>query len=104
MYDAQHRVTQTNAGFGIASFGLGLRTQHYPDFLREPQAVDWLEIITDNYLVEGGKPLVLLDQIRADYPMVMHGVAMSIGVVSGIDETYLKRDCKRNFRDRRCKE
>ena len=86
MYHAQHRVNQTNAGFGI-----GLRTQHYPDFLREPQAVDWLEIITDNYLVEGGKPLVLLDQIRADYPMAMHGVAMSIGAVSGIDEAYLKR-------------
>ena len=83
---AQHRVTQTQAGFGI-----GLRTQHYTDFLREPQAVDWLEIITDNYLVEGGKPLVFLDQIRADYTMVMHGVAMSIGAVSGVDETYLKR-------------
>jgi len=86
MYDAKYRVTQTNAGFGI-----GLRTQHYPDFLREPQAVDWLEIVTDNYLVDGGKPLVFLDQIRASYPMVMHGVAMSIGAVSGIDEVYLKR-------------
>ncbi len=86
MHDTQHRATQTHAGFGI-----GLRTQHYQDFLREPQAVDWLEIITDNYLVEGGKPLVLLDQIRADYPTVMHGVAMSIGAVSGIDEAYLKR-------------
>ena len=91
MYHAQQRVTQTHAGFGIASFGLGLRTQHYPDFLREAQAIDWLEIITDNYLVDGGKPLVLLDQIRASYPMVMHGVAMSIGAVSGIDEAYLKR-------------
>lgn len=86
MYDAQHRVTQTKSGFGI-----GLRTQHYPDFLREPQAVDWLEIVTDNYLVDGGKPLVLLDQVRTNYPMVMHGVAMSIGAVSGIDEAYLKR-------------
>lgn len=74
-----------------AGFGVGLRTQHYPDFLREPQAVDWLEIITDNYLVDGGKPLVLLDQIRASYSMVMHGVAMSIGAVSGVDEAYLKR-------------
>lgn len=86
MHHAQHPVTQTNAGVGI-----GLRTRHYPDFLAEPQAVDWLEIITDNYLVDGGKPLVLLDQIRANYPMVMHGVAMSVGAVSGIDEDYLKR-------------
>ncbi len=86
MYHAQQGVTQTNAGFGI-----GLRTQHYPDFLREKQAVDWLEIITDNYLVDGGKPLVVLDQIRANYPMVMHGVAMSVGAVCGVDEAYLKR-------------
>ena len=93
MYDAQHRVTQTNAGFGI-----GLRTQHYPDFLRVPQAVEWLEIITDNYLVDGGKPLVVLDQIRASYPMVMHGVAMSIGAVSGVDEAYLR--CVKALADR----
>ena len=86
MHDGQHWVTQTNAGFGI-----GLRTQHYSDFLREKQPVDWLEIITDNYLVEGGKPLVFLDQIRSNYPVVMHGVAMSIGAVSGIDKDYLKR-------------
>ena len=86
MQVAPHRLTQTNAGFGI-----GLRTQHYPDFQSAPQAVDWLEIITDNYLVDGGKPLVMLDQIRANYPMVMHGVAMSVGAVAGVDEDYLKR-------------
>ena len=86
MQNTQPCVTQTNAGFGI-----GLRTQHYQDFLREPQAVDWLEIVTDNYLVDGGKPLVMLDQIRSSYPMVMHGVAMSIGAASGIDQAYLRR-------------
>lgn len=79
-------IIQRNAGFG-----LGLRTPHYQDFLRELQPVDWLEIITDNYLVDGGKPLVLLDQIRANYPMVMHGVAMSIGASQGVDDAYLQR-------------
>ena len=72
-------------------FGLGLRTAHYADFLAAPQPVDWLEIITDNYLVEGGKPLQVLDRIRRDMPMAMHGVAMSIGAASGLDRAYLAR-------------
>jgi hypothetical protein len=71
-------------------FGLGLRTQHYPDFLDAPQRVDWLEILSDNYLVPGGKPLVMLDRIRADYPVAMHGVALSIGSADGPDAAYLE--------------
>ncbi len=74
-----------------AGFGLGLRTQHYADFLAAQQPVDWLEIITDNFLVDGGKPLAMLDRIRRDYPMAMHGVAMSIGAVGGIDTAYLAK-------------
>lgn len=72
-------------------FGLGLRTPHYADFLSSPQPVDWLEIISDNFLVAGGKPLVMLDTIRADYPMVMHGVSLSIGSADGLDVAYLKQ-------------
>ena len=74
-----------------AGFGLGLRTQHYADFLAAPQPLDWLEIITDNFLVDGGKPLAILDRIRRDYPMAMHGVAMSIGAAGGIDTAYLAK-------------
>ena len=70
-------------------FGLGLRPDHYPDFLREPQPVDWLEIISENYMVPGGKPLAMLDAIRADYPMVMHGVSLSIGSDEPLDMDYL---------------
>ncbi|WP_374394681.1 DUF692 domain-containing protein [Sphingopyxis sp.] len=70
-------------------FGLGLRPDHYPDFLREPQPVDWLEIISENYMVSGGKPLAMLDAIRADYPMVMHGVSLSIGSDEPFDMDYL---------------
>jgi len=73
------------------SFGLGLRAQHYHDFLEAPQPVDWLEIISDNYMVNGGKPLAMLDKIRANYPMVMHGVSMSIGSLNGLDQDYLHR-------------
>ncbi|KXF82410.1 MNIO family bufferin maturase [Enterovibrio coralii] len=74
-----------------SSFGLGLRTQHYNDFLDAPQPVDWLEVISDNYMVNGGKPLAMLDKIRANYPMVMHGVSLSIGSVNGLDTDYLQR-------------
>ncbi len=70
-------------------FGLGLRTPHYADFLAHPQPLDWLEIITDNYLVEGGKPLAVLETLRRDYPMALHGVAMSIGAAEGVDLAYL---------------
>ncbi len=72
-------------------FGLGLRTQHYADFLERKQPLDWLEIITDNYLIDGGKPLAMLDAIRRDYPVAMHGVAMSIGAAQGVDVPYLRR-------------
>jgi len=70
-------------------FGLGLRTEHYADFLGAPQPVDWLEIISDNFMVPGGKPLVVLDQIRERYPLAMHGVLLSIGAADGLDFDYL---------------
>jgi uncharacterized protein (UPF0276 family) len=72
-------------------FGLGLRTEHYPDFLAHPQPVDWLEVLSDNYMVPGGKPLFMLDQILERYPMVMHGVSLSIGAVAGPDQAYLQK-------------
>ena len=72
-------------------FGLGLRTTHYTDFTTAPQPVDWLEIISDNYLGAGGKPLHMLDTIRADYPMAMHGVSLSIGSADGLDRPYLQQ-------------
>lgn len=70
-------------------FGLGLRPVHYPDFLREPQPVDWLEIISENYMIPGGKPLAMLDAIRERYPLAMHGVSLSIGSTDGLDSGYL---------------
>jgi uncharacterized protein (UPF0276 family) len=72
-------------------FGLGLRTDHYQDILDQRPAVDWFEIISENYLIPGGKPLHFLDRIRADYPMVMHGVSMSLGSSDPLDEDYLRQ-------------
>ena len=71
-------------------FGIGLRPAHYQDFLSAPQRVDWLEIISENYLVPGGKPLRMLDAVRERYPVVMHGVSMSIGSARGLDASYLR--------------
>ncbi len=70
-------------------FGLGLRPVHYRDFLAGPQPVDWLEIISENYMVQGGRPLAMLDAFRADYPVAMHGVAMSLGSTRELDRGYL---------------
>jgi uncharacterized protein (UPF0276 family) len=75
----------------IQGFGLGLRTEHYADFERRGTTVDWLEILSENYMVPGGRPLHHLDRIRADHPMVMHGVSMSIGGTDPLDMDYLRQ-------------
>ena len=72
-------------------FGLGLRTDHYETILSEKPKLDWLEILSENYMVDGGRPLHNLDRIRALYPMVMHGVSLSIGSGDPLDMDYLKR-------------
>lgn len=77
----------------LKGFGLGLRPDHYADFVESAQPVDWLEILSDNYLVPGGKPLHYLDAIAPNYPIAMHGVAMNIGSCDPLDFNYL-RDLK----------
>lgn len=71
--------------------GLGLRTDHYHTILERLPAVDWFEILTENYLVDGGNPLYYLDKIRENYPLVMHGVSLSIGSSDPLNDEYLKR-------------
>jgi uncharacterized protein (UPF0276 family) len=77
----------------LTGFGLGLRPAHYEAILGEPLGesypIDWLEIITENYLVPGGKPLDYLERIRARFPLVMHGVSLSIGSTDALDREYL---------------
>ena len=73
-------------------FGLGLRAEHYQDILdRKPKNIDWFEILSENYMIDGGKPLYFLDAIRQDYPMVMHGVSMSLGSTDELDFEYLRQ-------------
>jgi uncharacterized protein (UPF0276 family) len=71
-------------------FGLGLRAQHYADILDGNPPIDWFEVISENYMVPGGQPLRMLDRIRARYPIVMHGVSLSIASTAPFDEDYLK--------------
>ena len=75
-------------GLGI---GVGLRTVHYGHVLREEPAVDWFEIISENYMETRGRPLYVLDQVAERYPVVMHGVSMSVGSVDPLDYDYLAK-------------
>jgi uncharacterized protein (UPF0276 family) len=71
-------------------YGVGLRPKHYGQVLDLRPAVDWFEIISENFMVRGGRPLHVLDQVRADYPLVMHGVSLSIGSSDPLNLDYLR--------------
>ena len=72
-------------------FGLGLRTQHFQDVIDQQPDVDWFEVISENFMVAGGKPKYYLHEIRERYPMVMHGVSLSVGSTDLLDMEYLRR-------------
>ena len=90
MNQIQPCIDHSDASIKLPPVGLGLRPEHYQDFISRRQPVDWLEILSDNYLVPGGKPLHFLDEIRKDYPIAMHGVAMNLGSCDPIDFDYLR--------------
>ena len=70
-------------------FGLGLRIPHFEHVLQHRPPVDWFEVLSENFMVAGGKPKHYLHRIREHYPMVMHGVSMSIGSTDPLDTVYL---------------
>jgi len=72
-------------------FGLGLRIPHFEDVLTQKHNVDWFEILSENFMVDGGKPRYYLEQVAERYPVVMHGVSMSIGSTSPLDMNYLNQ-------------
>lgn len=72
-------------------FGLGLRTDHFLDVIEQKPNVDWVEIVSENFMVDGGKPKHFLHKIRRDYPMLMHGVSLSIGSSDPLDMNYLRQ-------------
>lgn len=71
--------------------GIGLRVPHYNHILSEKPAVDWFEIISENYMVRGGRPLAVLDAILEQYQVVQHGVGLYPGGAGGIDMDHLRR-------------
>lgn len=77
--------------YPFLGFGVGLRTKHYGYILENWPQMDWFEVISENYMVDGGRPLHILDQIRERYPVVMHGVSLSIGSTDPLNKDYLKR-------------
>lgn len=72
-------------------FGLGLRSTYYQAILEQRPAIDWFEIVSENYMVAGGKALYFLDAIGERYPLVMHGVSLSIGGPHELDASYLQQ-------------
>ena len=69
--------------------GIGLRAKHYTRFLEENPAVAWVEAISENFMGVGGRPLAVLEKVRRDRPVALHGVALSIGAVEPLDTRYL---------------
>jgi uncharacterized protein (UPF0276 family) len=71
--------------------GLGLRKPHYAEFLETRVSVDFVEVISENFMVAGGQPRNTLRRIRDRHPVALHGVSMSVGSADGLDLEYLKR-------------
>jgi uncharacterized protein len=78
-------------GFTELDVGVGLRIPHYPHILERKPVVNWFEIISENFMVDGGRPLHLLDQILDQYKVVQHGVSMYFGSADRLDREHLKR-------------
>lgn len=77
--------------FPYLGFGLGFRPTHFPDIIEHKPDVDWFEVISENYMDSGGPQRRVLDQLKEKYPIVMHGVSLSIGTVDPINSEYLDK-------------
>jgi len=71
--------------------GIGLRTVHFPHILSQTPRIDWFEVLSENFMDSGGRPLWVLDQIAERYPVVLHGVSLSIGGSDPLDFGYLEK-------------
>jgi hypothetical protein len=78
-------------GFTDYGIGIGLRVPHYNHILSEKPTVDWFEIISENFMVDGGRPLKVLDQILEQYRVVQHGVSAYFGSAQPLDREHLKK-------------
>ena len=78
-------------GYANLGLGVGLRTTHFPYILRNQPKVDWFEIISENFMDSGGRPRYVLEQVAERYPVVMHGVSLSIGSTEPLDIEYRRK-------------
>ena len=78
-------------GYPDLGFGIGLRSVHYEHILENNPKIDWFEILSENYMDTGGRPLWILDRVAERYPVVLHGVSLSVGSVDPIDFDYLRK-------------
>ncbi len=87
------------ADFPSLGFGVGLRRPHYKRIVETHPKIDWFEVISENFMVEGGHALEVLEAVREHYPIAMHGVSMSIGSADPLNRSYLRqlRDLARRF-------
>ncbi len=85
--------------FPPLGYGVGLRRPHYAHVIEARPRIDWFEIISENFMVDGGRPLEVLAAVRRDYPIVMHGVSLSIGSCDPLNHDYLRslRELARRF-------
>ena len=72
-------------------FGLGMRKPHYAEFLEGIVPVDFVEVISENFMIPGGRPRDILRRVREHYPVALHGVSMSLGTAEGVNADYLRR-------------
>ena len=79
--------------FGLPDLGIGigLRTTHFGEILAGAPAVDWFEVLSENFMDTGGRPLYVLDRVVERYPVALHGVALSIGSTDALDRAYLRK-------------
>lgn len=75
--------------FRFLGFGVGLRRPHYSHILEQRPALDWFEVISENFMVAGGRPLEVLAAVGDRYPIVLHGVSLSIGTTDPLNQKYL---------------
>jgi uncharacterized protein (UPF0276 family) len=78
-------------GYTDYGVGIGLRVPHYDHILSKKPVVDWFETISENYMIDGGRPLKILDQILDQYRVVQHGVSMYFGSAQPLNRDHLKR-------------
>jgi uncharacterized protein (UPF0276 family) len=87
----EHEMT---SGVRSGGVGIGLRVRHYDALLASPPRVDFAEAISENFMGRGGRPRAVLERVRRDVPIVLHGVSLSVGGVAALDQDYLDALCE----------